>query len=114
MESEILEASRQGDSVGGIVEGVALNVPVGIGEPIFDSLDADIAKMMFNIPAVKGVEFGVGFRAASLRGSENNDQYAIRRGKIVTLSNNSGGVLGGISTMMPLIIRVAFKPTPSI
>ncbi|RLI04765.1 chorismate synthase [Candidatus Bathyarchaeota archaeon] len=114
MESEILEASRQGDSVGGIVEGVALNVPVGIGEPIFDSLDADIAKMMFNIPAVKGVEFGVGFRAASLRGSENNDQYAIRRGKIVTLSNNSGGVLGGISTGMPLIIRVAFKPTPSI
>ena len=114
MEREILEASREGDSVGGIVEGIALNLPTGLGEPIFDSLDADIAKMMFNIPAVKGVEFGAGFGAASLRGSENNDQYAIRGGKIVTLSNNSGGVLGGISTGMPLIIRVAFKPTPSI
>ena len=114
MEREILEASEEGDSVGGIVEGIALNVPAGLGEPIFDSLDADIAKMMFNIPAVKGVEFGVGFKAASLRGSENNDQYAIREGKIVTLSNNSGGVLGGISTGMPLITRVAFKPTPSI
>jgi len=114
MEREILEASEEGDSVGGIVEGIALNVPAGLGEPIFDSLDADIAKMMFNIPAVKGVEFGVGFKAASLRGSENNDQYAIRGGKIVTLSNNSGGVLGGISTGMPLITRVAFKPTPSI
>ncbi|HIE18180.1 TPA: chorismate synthase, partial [Candidatus Bathyarchaeota archaeon] len=114
MEREILEASMEGDSVGGMVEGVALNVPAGLGEPIFDSLDADIAKMIFNIPAVKGVEFGAGFGAASLRGSENNDQYAIRDGKIVTLSNNSGGVLGGISTGMPLIIRVAFKPTPSI
>jgi len=69
---------------------------------------------MFNIPAVKGVEFGAGFRSASLRGSENNDEYAIREGKIVTLSNNSGGVLGGISTGMPIIVRVAFKPTPSI
>ena len=114
MKREILEASREGDSVGGIIEGIALNVPAGLGEPIFDSLDADIAKMMFNIPAVKGVEFGTGFRTASLRGSENNDQYAIRGGKIVTLSNNSGGVLGGISTGMPLILRVAFKPTPSI
>ncbi len=114
MMKEILEASREGDSVGGIVEGIALNVPAGLGEPIFDSLDADIAKMMFNIPAVKGVEFGAGFRSASLRGSENNDEYAIREGKIVTLSNNSGGVLGGISTGMPIIVRVAFKPTPSI
>jgi len=114
MEREILEASKKGDSVGGIVEGIALNVPAGLGEPIFDSLDADIAKIMFNIPAVKGMEFGAGFRAASLRGSENNDQFAIRKGKIVTLSNNSGGILGGISTGMPLIIRVAFKPTPSI
>jgi len=114
MEKEILEASKEGDSVGGVIEGIALNVPAGLGEPIFDSLDADIAKMVFNIPAVKGVEFGAGFRAASMRGSENNDQYAIREGKIVTLSNNSGGVLGGISTGMPLIVRVAFKPTPSI
>ena len=114
MEREILEASKEGDSVGGVVEGIALNVPAGLGEPIFDSLDADVAKMMFNIPAVKEVEFGAGFRAASLRGSENNDQYVIREGKVVTSSNNSGGVLGGISTGMPLIVRVAFKPTPSI
>jgi len=114
MMKEMLEASRHGDSVGGIVEGIALNVPIGLGEPIFDSLDADIAKMMFNIPAVKGVEFGAGFRSASMKGSQNNDEYVIRNGKIVTLSNNSGGVLGGISTGMPLIVRVAFKPTPSI
>ena len=114
MEKEILEAAREGDSVGGIVEGVALNLPVGLGEPIFDSLDADIARMMFNIPAVKGVEFGAGFQSASMRGSENNDQYAIKEGRIITLTNNSGGILGGISNGMPLIVRVAFKPTPSV
>lgn len=114
MEKEILEAQREGDSVGGVVEGVAVNVPAGLGEPVFDSLDADVAKMMFNIPAVKGVEFGAGFGAASLRGSENNDQYSIRDGRVVTLTNNAGGVLGGISTGMPLVVRVAFKPTPSI
>lgn len=114
MEKEILKAAGEGDSVGGMVEGVALNFPVGLGEPIFDSLDSEIAKMMFNIPAVKGVEFGAGFRSASLRGSENNDPYAIRDGKIVTLSNNAGGVLGGISTGMPIVLRVAFKPTSSI
>ncbi|MEM3640503.1 MAG: chorismate synthase, partial [Candidatus Bathyarchaeia archaeon] len=73
MEEAILKAKSEGDSLGGVVEGVALNVPVGVGEPLFDSLDADIAKMMFNIPAVKGVEFGAGFKAAQLRGSENND-----------------------------------------
>jgi chorismate synthase len=114
MEKEILKAQREGDSVGGIIEGVAVNPPAGLGEPIFDSLDADISKMMFNIPAVKGVEFGAGFGAASLRGSENNDQYSIEDGRVVTLTNNAGGVLGGISTGMPLIVRVAFKPTPSI
>jgi len=114
MEKEILEAAAEGDSVGGIVEAIALNVPAGLGEPVFDSLDSDIAKMIFNIPAVKGVEFGAGFRSASLRGSENNDPYAVRGGKIVTLSNNAGGILGGISTGMPIVIRAAFKPTSSI
>lgn len=114
MINEILSAAREGDSVGGIVEAIALNVPVGLGEPIFDSLDADIAKMLFNIPAVKGVEFGAGFKVASMRGSEANDQYAIRDGKVVTLTNNSGGVIGGISNGMPVKVRVAFKPTPSI
>ena len=114
MEKEIHEAAREGDSVGGVVEGVALNVPAGLGEPVSDSLDADIAKMMFDIPAVKGAEFGTGFRAASMKGSEHNDQYAMRNGRIVTLTNNAGGIVGGISTGMPIVVRVAFKPTSSI
>jgi chorismate synthase len=91
-----------------------LGVPCGLGEPVFDSLDSDIAKMMFNIPAVKGVEFGAGFKVASMKGSENNDPYVLKDGGIVTLSNNAGGILGGLSTGMPIIVRVAFKPTPSI
>jgi chorismate synthase len=114
MEKEILKAAEEGDSLGGIVEGVALSIPAGLGEPIFDSLDSDIAKMMFNIPAVKGVEFGVGFQAALLKGSENNDQYIARKGKVASLTNNAGGILGGISTGMPIVLRVAFKPTSSI
>jgi len=114
MEEAILKAKREGDSVGGIVECVALNVPVGVGEPLFDSLDADIAKMLFDVPAVKGVEFGAGFKAARLRGSENNDPYALRDGKIVTLTNNAGGILGGLSSGMPILVRAAVKPTPSI
>lgn len=113
MEEAILNAKREGDSVGGIVECIAFNVPVGVGEPIFDSLDADIAKMLFDVPAVKGVEFGSGFHATRLKGSENNDQYAIQNGKIVVLTNNAGGILGGLSTGMPIIVRVAVKPTPS-
>jgi len=114
MRKEILKAAAEGDSVGGIVEGIALNVPAGVGDPIFDSLDADMAKMLFDIPAVKGVEFGAGFKSASMRGSENNDQYVIRGGRVVTLTNNAGGILGGLSTGMPIVVRVAFKPTPSI
>jgi chorismate synthase len=114
MRDLILKAKLEGDSIGGIVECIAINVPAGVGEPIFDSLDADIAKIMFNIPAVKGVEFGVGFKAAELRGSENNDPYAIKNGKIITLSNNSGGIIGGISIGMPIKVRVAFKPPSSI
>jgi len=114
MEEAILKAKREGDSVGGVVECTALNVPVGVGEPLFDSLDADVAKMLFDVPAVKGVEFGAGFEAARLRGSENNDPFAIRGGKIVTLTNNAGGVLGGLSSGMPIVVRAAIKPTPSI
>jgi len=114
MEEAILKAKRGGDSVGGIVECIASNVPVGAGEPLFDSLDADIAKMLFDVPAVKGVEFGVGFEAARLKGSENNDPYVIRDGKIVTLTNNAGGILGGLSSGMPILVRAAIKPTPSI
>lgn len=114
MEKAIHDAKAGGDSVGGIVECMALNLPVGVGDPIFDSLDAELAKILFCIPAVKGVEFGAGFQAARLRGSENNDQYMIREGRVVTLTNNAGGILGGLSTGMPLVTRVAFKPPSSI
>ena len=114
MEKAILKTKSEGDSLGGVVECVALNVPAGVGEPFFDSLDADIAKMLFNVPAVKGVEFGAGFKAAELKGSENNDAYVIQNGKIVTLTNNAGGILGGISSGMPILVRAAIKPTSSI
>jgi chorismate synthase len=114
MEETILLAKKEGDSVGGIIECIVSNVPVGVGEPIFDSLDAEIAKMLFDMPAVKGVEFGAGFEAAKLKGSENNDPYVMRGGEIETLTNNAGGVLGGLSSGMPLVVRAAVKPTPSI
>ncbi len=110
----IEKAKQEGDSVGGIIEGVALNVPVGLGEPVFDTLDGDLAKALFAIPAVKGVEFGSGFSAAGKRGSENNDPFIIRDNKIVTKTNNAGGILGGISNGMPIVVRVAVKPTSSI
>ncbi len=114
MEEAILRAKNEGDSLGGIVECTALNVPAGVGEPVFDALDADIAKILFTVPAVKGVEFGAGFRAASLKGSENNDPYIVDNGRVATLTNNAGGILGGLSNGMPINIRVAIKPTPSI
>ena len=110
----IEKAREEGDSVGGIIEVIALNVPVGLGEPVFDTLEGDLAKALFAIPGVKGVEFGSGFRGARLRGSENNDEFMIKNGKIVTETNNSGGILGGISNGMPIVCRVAVKPTPSI
>jgi chorismate synthase len=114
MEEKILNAKKEGESVGGIVECLVSNVPVGVGEPIFDSLDAEIAKTLFGMPAVKGVEFGAGFKAAKLKGSENNDPYILKEGEIATLTNNAGGILGGLSSGMPLVVRVAVKPTPSI
>ncbi|MBA7555399.1 Chorismate synthase [subsurface metagenome] len=110
----IEQAKGEGDSVGGIIEGMALNVPVGLGEPVFDTLEGDLAKAFFAIPAVKGVEFGSGFAAAGKRGSENNDPFVIRDGKIVTTTNNAGGILGGISNGMPIVVRIAVKPTSSI
>ena len=110
----IEKAKEDGDSVGGIIEGVALNMPVGLGEPVFDTLDGDLAKALFAIPAVKGVEFGSGFSAAGKRGSENNDPFTIRNNRIVTTTNNAGGILGGISNGMPIVVRVAVKPTSSI
>ncbi len=110
----ITKAKEEGDSLGGIIEGIAQNVPVGLGEPVFDSLEGELAKALFAIPAVKGVEFGSGFAAARKRGSENNDPFVIRDGKIVTTTNNAGGILGGISSGMPIVARVAVKPTASI
>ena len=114
MEEAIVNAKKVGDSLGGLIECLALNMPVGVGEPLFDSLDADLAKALFAVPAVKGVEFGVGFRAAELRGSENNDAFLMQNGKVVTSTDNAGGILGGLSNGMPIMIRVAIKPTPSI
>jgi chorismate synthase len=114
MEQAIVEAKKEGDSLGGIVECVVVNMPVGIGEPLFDALDADLAKVLFAVPAVKGVEFGVGFGAAHLRGSQNNDAYVLKDGKVSTLTENAGGILGGLSSGMPILIRAAIKPTPSI
>ncbi len=114
MEEAIVEARKEGESVGGVVECLALNVPVGVGEPMFDSLDADLAKALFNVPAVKGVEFGLGFAIAELKGSESNDAYTMQGRKVTALTDNMGGVLGGISNGMPILMRVAIKPTPSI
>jgi len=114
MKKRVLEASAEGDSTGGVVEVIALNVPAGLGEPVFDKLDAEIAHALMSIGSVKGVEIGTGFRAARMRGSEMNDPLAIRGGKIVSTTNNAGGILGGISTGMPIVARIAVKPTPSI
>jgi len=110
----IEQARAEGDSVGGVIEGMALNLPAGLGEPVFDTLEGDLAKALFAIPAIKGVEFGSGFSAAAKRGSENNDPFRIVKGQIITLTNNAGGILGGISNGMPVTVRVAIKPTPSI
>jgi chorismate synthase len=114
MEEAIISARKIGDSVGGVVECIVLNMPVGIGEPLFDSLDGDLAKAVFAVPAVKGVEFGAGFKSAELMGSESNDAFLMKGGKVVTETENAGGILGGLSSGMPIEIRVAIKPTPSI
>jgi len=111
----VIEGARsEGDSVGGKVKVVALNPPRGIGQPIFDTLEGDIAKALYAIPAVKAVEFGAGVGYAGMRGSEANDQYVIMDGMVATETNNSGGILGGISSGMPITATVTFKPTPSI
>jgi chorismate synthase len=110
----IAHTAEAGDSLGGIIEGLALNLPAGLGEPVFDNLDGDLAKALLAVPAVKGVEFGAGFGAARMKGSENNDAFTISGDRVVTVTNNAGGILGGISTGMPLVVRVAVKPTSSI
>ena len=114
MMEEILDAKASLDSVGGIIECAAVGVPAGLGEPMFDGVEGNIAKMVFGIPAVKGIEFGKGFASSGIRGSENNDAFVIRDGRIETETNNHGGILGGITSGAPIIFRAAIKPTPSI
>jgi len=114
MEHAILAAKKEKDSVGGIIEAVALGVPTGLGEPVFNKLSADLARAVMSIPGVKGVEIGDGFELARMRGSESNDPFAIKKGKIFTPTNKAGGILGGMSNGMPLVIRAAVKPTASI
>ena len=105
----------EGDSVGGVIECRIEGLPAGVGEPMFDGLENRIAQAVFGIPAVKGIEFGAGFAAAEMRGSQCNDPFVLdSEGHVVTESNNHGGILGGISSGMPVIFRTAFKPTPSI
>jgi Chorismate synthase len=110
----IEEAMAAGDSVGGIIECEITGAPAGLGEPMFDSLESRLAQAVFSIPAVKGIEFGRGFDAARIRGSENNDEFYMEDGGVKTRTNNCGGILGGISDGMPITFRAAFKPTPSI
>jgi len=114
MLAEIRQVQSEGDSLGGIIEGLAWSLPVGLGEPYFDTLEGQLAKALLAIPAVKGVEFGAGFRAAEMKGSQNNDPLRISAGRVILETNRAGGILGGISDGMPLVLRVAVKPTPSI
>lgn len=114
MKTLILEAKNDLDSVGGVVEAAAINLPAGLGSPFFDSIESKISHLLFSIPAVKGVEFGMGFEISKLKGSEANDEFYIEDGKIKTRTNYNGGILGGITNGMPLIFKAAFKPTPSI
>lgn len=110
----IAHAKAEGDSVGGIIECKVLGVPAGLGDPMFDGIENRIAQAVFAVPAVKGIEFGAGFGAAILRGSENNDCFEMKGNKVVTGTNNCGGILGGITNGMPVVFRAAMKPTPSI
>lgn len=114
MRDEVETAKAELDSVGGVIECAITGVNAGFGEPMFDGVEGVIAKALFAIPAVKGVEFGAGFEASKMRGSQNNDPFRMENGKVVTETNNCGGILGGITNGMPIIFRAAIKPTPSI
>ena len=114
MQEEILKAKEVGDSIGGIVETFILNMPVGIGEPFFDSLESVISHAVFSIPGIRGIEFGSGFEAAKMHGSSHNDEYYYENGEVKTRTNNHGGIIGGLSSGMPIIFRTAVKPTSSI
>ena len=114
MRQAILATKAEGDSLGGVIECRVEGLPAGLGAPMFDGMENRIAQIVFGIPAVKGVEFGAGFAAAELRGSENNDAFRVENGRVVTETNHCGGILGGITNGMPLVFRAAFKTTPSI
>lgn len=114
MQQQIAVALGEQDSIGGIVECAATGLPVGLGGPLFEGVESRLSAAIFAIPAVRGVEFGCGFGAARMNGSKHNDPYGIKKDRITPLSNNAGGILGGMTTGLPLISRVGFKPTPSI
>ena len=114
MEAAAMAARNDGDSIGGIIECMVTGLPAGLGAPFFDSVESEISHLMFSVPAVKGVEFGEGFGFASLRGSQANDAFRMADGQVVTETNHSGGVNGGITNGMPVIFRCAVRPTPSI
>ena len=114
MEQAILKAKNEGDSLGGICEIVALNVPAGLGKPVYDKLESCLGSAILGINAVKGIEFGTGFDLARMKGSKSNDEFIIKNNKILTKTNHHGGILGGISTGMPIIIRAVVKPASSI
>ncbi len=114
MRKAILEAASEGDSVGGVLETAIIGMPSGVGEPWFDTVEGMLSHMMFSIPAVKGIEFGAGFAISDMRGSCSNDPMRMENGKVITVTNNNGGINGGITNGMPIIFRTAIKPTPTI
>ena len=114
MMDEIIKTKANNDSVGGVVKCSVIGLPVGLGGPMFDGVESKLAALLFGIPAVKGVDFGAGFDASAMYGSEHNDAFYMEGESVQTQTNNHGGILGGITSSMPLTLRVAFKPTPSI
>jgi len=114
MLNEMEKAAMDNDSIGGVIETAIVNIPVGIGQPMFSSIESELAKAMFSIGGIKGIEFGLGFEFANVKGSFANDEFAIKDGKVITLTNNNGGINGGISNGMPIVFSVVVKPTPSI
>lgn len=114
MQKNIVSALKSHDSVGGVLETAIVGMPAGVGEPFFDSLESLISHAVFSIPAIKGIEFGAGFGISDMKGSEANDPFRIADGKIFTITNNSGGINGGISNGMPIVFRTAVRPTPTI
>lgn len=114
MQEAILAVAAEGDSVGGVLETAVIGVPAGVGEPWFDTMESMLAHMMFGIPGVKGIEFGAGFSITDMRGSEANDPFAMDQDRVVSATNNSGGINGGITNGMPILFRTALKPTPTI